>query len=83
MAQKPQILIYNEAYNTAINMVNHFISEGLPVHEMHQIMSTISADLLKLVEQESEKALKEYQAALEAENANVEYRVEDEIVENN
>lgn len=72
MAQKPAILLYNEAQNALINTVNYFIQQGVPVYEMKTIFDTLASDLNKLVEQETKKAEEEYNSALEAENQNEE-----------
>ena len=67
MAQKPAILLHNEAQNALINTVNYFVQQGVPLYEMKAIFDTLGADLTNLVEQELKKAETEYNTAVENE----------------
>ena len=78
MAQKAEILLYQEANTALISTVNYFISQGLPVYTIQHIVEVINNNLLDIVDQETKKAQEEYQQALALEQKEQQAGVEKE-----
>lgn len=68
MAQKPAILLRNEAQQALINTANYFMQQGVSAYEMKIIFDILVNDLAKLAEQEIKRAEEEYNALIEEEN---------------
>ena len=71
MAQKTPILLHAEAKTAMIQTINYFLQQGMPSYELKAVLDSVLPELNALVESDLKKAEEEYQAAVQAEQDEV------------